>query len=242
MEVYRWVLGPLRSNCYLFANSGEAVIIDPGWHEGVDEIIRFVEASNLKVKAIIATHGHFDHVSGVSAIKNVLNAPFLMHPADVEMARRAHKSAYRYLGVEPPETPEPEGILKEDVTIKVGSVELRVMETPGHTPGSVTLIAPGEILVGDLLLEAARMASLTALAFKTPVALTGDTLFKGTIGRVDLPGSSPSDMMVSLRKLIMLPPETIIYPGHGPPTTLKEELQSNSYLKMIVKEKKKASK
>ncbi|MDM7275450.1 MAG: MBL fold metallo-hydrolase [Thermoprotei archaeon] len=231
-------MSPLRSNCYLLANSGEAVIIDPGWHEGVDEVIRFVEARSLKVKAVLATHGHFDHVSGVSTVKSVFNAPFLIHPADVEIARRAHKSAFRYLGVEPPEIPEPDGGLREDTTIKVGSVELRVMETPGHTPGSVTLIAPGEVLIGDLLLEAARIASLTSPAFKTPVALTGDTLFKGSIGRVDLPGSSLSDMIVSLRKISMLPPETIIYPGHGPQTTLKEELQGNPHLTMLLGKRK----
>ncbi|MFN4046232.1 MAG: MBL fold metallo-hydrolase [Acidilobaceae archaeon] len=234
MNVYRWALGPLRSNCYLVVDGGEAVIVDPGWHEGVGEIIRFVEAGGLKVKAILATHGHFDHVSGVSTVKSVFNVPFLMHPADVEIARRAHKSAFGYLGVEPPEVPEPDGGLREDTVIKVGGIELRVLETPGHTPGSVTIIAPGEILIGDLLLEAARIASLTSLAFKTPVALTGDTLFKGTIGRADLPGSSPSDMIVSLRKISMLPPETIIYPGHGPQTTLREELQGNPHLIMLL--------
>jgi len=231
LEVSRWALGPLRSNCYLASHMGEAVIIDPGWHEDVGVVIEEVKRRGLKVKAIIATHGHFDHVSGVAIVKRELGAPFAIHPADLELARRASRTAYRYIGVEPPEVPEPDLLLKEGDVIEVGGLKLRIMETPGHTPGSITILGGIEAFTGDALIEAYRVISRT---YMEPIAFTGDTLFKGTIGRVDLPGSSPSKMVESLRKLASLDPRTIIYPGHGPPTTLREELENNQYLKTLI--------
>jgi Zn-dependent hydrolases, including glyoxylases len=226
--VSRWALGPLRSNCYLVSAGGEAVIIDPGWHEDVDVVLEEVRARGLKVKIVIATHGHFDHVAGVSIVKRVLAVPFAMHQADVDIARRAHRSAYRYIGVEPPEVPEPDMLLKEGDVVEIGGVRLRILETPGHTPGSITVVGNLEAFTGDLLMEAYRALSKT---YTEPVAFTGDTLFKGTIGRVDLPGSSPTQMILSLRKIARLNARTTIYPGHGPPTTLAEELENNQYLK-----------
>jgi len=228
LEVSRWALGPLRSNCYLVSAGGEAVIIDPGWHEDVDVVLEEVRARGLKVKIVIATHGHFDHVAGVSIVKRVLAVPFAMHQADVDIARRAHRSAYRYIGVEPPEVPEPDMLLKEGDVVEIGGVRLRILETPGHTPGSITVVGNLEAFTGDLLMEAYRALSKT---YTEPVAFTGDTLFKGTIGRVDLPGSSPTQMILSLRKIARLNARTTIYPGHGPPTTLAEELENNQYLK-----------
>ncbi|MEM0366097.1 MAG: MBL fold metallo-hydrolase [Acidilobaceae archaeon] len=230
--VHRWALGPLRANCYVIVSSGEAIIVDPGWHEDVIDIIRFIDSNKLKIKGIIATHGHFDHVSGVSIVKNYTNAPFMIHEGDLEIARRAHRSAYRYIGVEPPQVPEPDILVSERFTVEIGDVKLRVIETPGHTMGSISIVAPGEVFTGDLLLEASRAISRTA--YDIPVVLTGDTLFKGTIGRVDLPGSSPQSMISSLRKLSKLPLKTIIYPGHGPETTLEEEIKNNQYLRAVL--------
>jgi len=231
LEVARWTLGPLRSNCYLVSSGGEAIIIDPGWHEDVGVVLDEVKRRGLKVNVIIATHGHFDHVVGVPIVKKELSAPFAIHGADVDIARRAHRSAYRYLGVEPPEVPEPDMLLKEGDTVEVGGVKLRILETPGHTPGSITIVGEVEAFTGDLLMEAHRALSKT---YTEPIAFTGDTLFKGTIGRVDLPGSSPKQMIESLRKIARLNPRTTIYPGHGPPTTLNEELKNNQYLKVAL--------
>mgnify|MGYP001770622543 CR=1 FL=1 len=234
LEVTRWVLGPLRSNCYLISSRGEAVIVDPGWHEDVGVVVDEVRRRGLKVKAVIATHGHFDHVSGVAIVKRELGAPFAIHEADVGLARRAHRSAYRYLGVEPPEVPEPDILLKEGDVVEVGGVKLRILETPGHTPGSITILGELEAFVGDILMEAHRAMAKT---YAEPIAFTGDTLFKGTIGRVDLPGSSPNSMIESLRKLARLDPRTIIYPGHGPQTTLAEELENNQYLRAALEDR-----
>ncbi len=235
LEVTKWMLGPLKSNCYLVSFRGEAIIVDPGWHEDVGIVLEEVERRRLKVKIIIATHGHFDHVSGVHIVKSILRTPFAMHQADIDIARRAHKSAYRYLGVEPPQIPEPDILLKEGDVIEIGGIKLKILETPGHTPGSITITGNLKAFTGDLLMEAYRALSKT---YAEAVAFTGDTLFKGTIGRVDLPGSSPTQMIISLRKIARLNPKTIVYPGHGPSTTLEEELKNNQYLKAALEDDK----
>jgi len=211
-EILRWILGPLRSNCYIISSGGEAVVIDPGWHEGVEEVVSIARRRSLDVVAIIATHGHFDHVSGVSIIKRDLGGEFMIHEGDYEIAIRAPASALRLTGVEPPRVPEPDRFLREGDAIRVGDIILRIMETPGHTMGSITILT-----------ETIGM-----------VSFTGDTLFRGTIGRVDLPGSSPKMMRESLRRLARLPRETRIYPGHGPESTIGEELENNQYLQAVL--------
>jgi len=212
--VYRLALGPLMSNCYLLRSGGEAVVIDPGWHEGLEPVLEIVRGSGLRVRAIIATHGHFDHVSGVAIVKRAFNAPFMIHREDVELAMRAHRSAQRLTGAEPPQVPEPDATLAEGDVVEVGDLELRILEIPGHTVGSIAIYIAGGL--------------------GRPVVFTGDTLFKGSIGRVDLPGSAPEKMASSLRKLAALPRDAIVYPGHGPETTIGDEVEENQYLRAVL--------
>lgn len=216
--VRRFVLGPLRSNCYLVYSEGEAAIIDPGWHEGLEPLLGIVGKMGLRVNAIIATHGHFDHVSGVTVIKRVLSAPFMIHGGDLELAMTAHRFAYTLTGVEPPQVPEPDTILGEGDAVEVGSLRLRVLEVPGHTGGSIAIYIDRD----------------PSLGVERPVLFAGDTLFRGSIGRVDLPGSAPEKMASSLRRLASLPRDTIVYPGHGPETSIGVEVDSNQYLKAIL--------
>ncbi|MCX8196106.1 MAG: MBL fold metallo-hydrolase [Acidilobaceae archaeon] len=218
----RFELGPLRANCYILEHGGEALVIDPGWPYGLEEVLRRVK----RVKAIVATHGHFDHVGGVALAKEITGAPFAIHERDVELARRARELTLRYLGVEVPEVPPPDFTLREGEAIEVGGLEVRVIETPGHTMGSISLLIPQGVFVGDLLIASKRALSMTSYG----AVFTGDTLFRGTVGRVDLPHSSAELMRESLRKLASLPRETVVYPGHGPPTTIGEELEHNPYL------------
>ncbi|MET1128249.1 MAG: MBL fold metallo-hydrolase [Thermoproteota archaeon] len=204
--VERFELGPLGTNCYLVYSGNEAIVIDPGWPTGIEEVASRVKQLELHVKAIVATHGHPDHVLGASEAKRLLGAPFLIHRADAEMALRAREAAEALLGVKlKHEVPAPDGYLDEGDTIEIGGVRLRVLWMPGHSPGSIVLYGGGAAFVGDLV-------------------------FRGSIGRVDLPGASPHDMARSLRRLAELPGSTTLYPGHGPATTLAAELETNALL------------
>ncbi|MCE4617488.1 MAG: MBL fold metallo-hydrolase [Desulfurococcales archaeon] len=210
VEITRFELGPLASNCYLAHNRNEGILIDPGWPYGIERITEYAENYGVKVKAIVATHGHFDHVLGVSRAKDLFEAPFLMHRADEQLALNAREAAMLMLGIPLGEqVPPPDDYLEEGSTITFGGIDLVVLWTPGHSPGSITLYTRGYAFVGDLL-------------------------FKGSIGRVDLPGASPEIMRRSLRRLIELPADTILYPGHGPSTTLREELDENIVLKLFL--------
>ncbi|MCE4613799.1 MAG: MBL fold metallo-hydrolase [Desulfurococcales archaeon] len=210
VEVARFTLSPLRSNCYVISSNREAVVIDPGWRQGLESVIEYIDSNGLRVTGIIATHGHFDHVMGVNALREATGAGFKIHELDVGLIEVSARRAEELLGLKLEEPPEPDGTLREGDKIRVGSVELEVIHTPGHTRGSITL-------VWDKL------------------AFTGDTLFKGTIGRIDLPESSPKKMEESLRKLLQLSLQTTIYPGHGPPTTVTEEKAQNPFLARIAR-------
>ena len=162
---------------------------------------------NLRVYAVLATHGHFDHVLGVDAVKRVLGAPFYMHGGDVRIAEET-LSWYSRVSGETVGRLEVDRELPGDCTLRFGTLELRVIHTPGHTPGSVSIYVP----------------SLQAL-------FSGDTLFAGTVGRTDLPGGSERALAESIRKIFRtLPLDTYVHPGHGPPTTLRRELRANPFV------------
>ena len=208
MRVERFVLGPLETNCYLIYDKGEAIIVDPGWHEGVELIINRVKTLGLRVKALIATHGHFDHIAGAVQAMKLLGyrVPFLIHEGDAPLLESAGAVAREWLGVSI-EVPEPDRFIDENTTLKVGNEELQVIHTPGHSPGSIVLVG-------------------------SRYAITGDTIFAGSVGRTDLPGASWAKLKESLRRLAnMLPPATVLYPGHGPYTTLDDELAWNPFLR-----------
>jgi hydroxyacylglutathione hydrolase len=201
MQIKAFNVGVLSTNCYVVncPETKEAIIIDPGFdasHEA-EQIVRYVESAALKVKFIVNTHGHSDHIRGNRVLKKKYGVPVCIHEYD------AH--CLNGLG----ENIAPANImLEEKDLLKFGQMKLKVMHTPGHTPGGVSLV--GENLV-----------------------FTGDTLFSGGIGRIDFPGGSERDMKLSLEKLLCLPDNYVVYPGHGGFSTIGEEKRFNLFLRWL---------
>jgi hydroxyacylglutathione hydrolase len=208
-------VGMLQCNCSIIGDpvSREALVVDPG--DEVNRILDLLGRHKLTVKAIVSTHAHIDHVGGLSKLHQYTGAPVLMHRDDLPLYQAMEMQA-SFLGVHPPELTEIDQLLKEGDSLHWGSFEAQVMHTPGHTPGSVSLYLPHEA------------GKVTVLA---PQLFSGDTLFAGSIGRTDLWGGSLEQIMKSLRtKLMGLPDETIVHPGHGPATTIGQERQLNPFL------------
>lgn len=191
MKVDKIVVGPLKTNCYCVFSDKEAVIIDPGGNK--EKILKYVEGYN--VRAIIGTHGHFDHVLEAEQVKRIVGAPFLIHRADIDVMDifRTYFPGGK--------TPEPDGFIDEGDIIRVGNTKLIVLHTPGHSPGSICIYDS-----------------------ENKIVFTGDTLFKGAFGRTDLPFSSPQQIFDSLRKIFRLfTDDYVVYPGHGKSTTIGAE-------------------
>lgn len=192
MTVKKLVIGSLGTNCYLVWDTDlNGIIIDPG--SAGDFIIQKITDLRLKPKLIVATHEHFDHVLAAQELKLTLSIPFLIHRADLFLLKRAQESAKHFLGFTEGLPAEADKFIKEGNRIRFGNETLKVIETPGHTPGSVCLYGNG-------------------------VLFSGDTLFADGVGRTDFSYSSPKDLQKSLVKLSKLPPNTIVYPGHGEET------------------------
>ena len=200
-------LGILEANCYLVYDeaSGEGVIVDPGGD--TTPLRKEIEQRRVTIKAILNTHGHFDHSAGNAELAS-FDVPLGIHPDDQDMLAEGGGAAW--FGFPAVPAMRPTLALTEGFEYTVGNLRMRVLETPGHTPGSVCLYLPEE----------------NAL-------LTGDTLFADGIGRSDLPGGDPRALTASLARLLTLPPETVIYPGHGPTSTLAQEKRHNPWLKWI---------
>ncbi|HWR97963.1 MAG TPA: MBL fold metallo-hydrolase, partial [Candidatus Methanoperedens sp.] len=187
--------GPVATNVYLVVDeqAAEAVAIDPGG--AVGEIVAFLRDGGLHLAAIVNTHGHFDHVSGNRALREATGAPIMMHVADAALAARAAALAV-FVRRAGEDSPAPDRLLEEGDEVRAGALSLRVLHTPGHTPGGITLAGCGAAFCGDLLSAAGP-------------GLTG------------LPGCSPPLLFASIRQRIFsLPGETLLYPGHGPRTTV----------------------
>jgi hydroxyacylglutathione hydrolase len=200
-------LGILEANCYLVYDEagGEGVVVDPGGD--TTALRREIERRHVTLTAILNTHGHFDHSAGNAELAS-FNVPLGIHPNDCDLLAEGGGAAWFDFPQAPPMQP---GImLTEGFEYAAGRLRLRVLETPGHTPGSVCFY----------------IAEENAL-------LTGDTLFAGGIGRSDLPGGDPRTLTTSLTRLLTLPTETVIYPGHGPTSTLAHEKRHNPWLKLI---------
>ncbi len=209
-------VGLLQCNCSVVGDreAREAIVIDPG--DEVERILEIIARHDLKVRAIVNTHAHIDHVGGLRKMQQFTAAPVLMHPDDLELYRRLDIQA-AWIGLRAPEKTEVDVLLREGDGVRWGRYEARVMHTPGHTRGSVSLYLPS-----DSLQPVAQPAKLFA----------GDTLFAGSIGRTDLWGGSFDDIMRSIHaKLLALPDDTLVYPGHGPATTIGRERETNPFLR-----------
>src|SRR5437763_5777087 len=234
-------VGMLQCNCSIIGDplTREALVVDPG-----DEVTRILELRGrrrLTVKAIVSTHAHIDHVGGLSKLHQYTGAPVLMHRDDLPLYQAMDMQA-SFLGVLPPDVTEIDQLLKEGDVLRWGSLEAQVIHTPGHTPGSVSLYLPhdaGKISLTDKGVnrsEASQKAPFEKTdseknEIRVPQLLAGDTLFAGSIGRTDLWGGSMEEIMDSLRsKLMQLPDETIVHPGHGPTTTIGRERETNPFL------------
>jgi glyoxylase-like metal-dependent hydrolase (beta-lactamase superfamily II) len=200
------VVGVFAENCWVIGSrrTGEAICIDPG--DQPEEILALARDMGLRIKTIANSHAHLDHILGVRGVQEATSASFLLHPQDLEIARTSAEHAERWLGrpVEPP--PEPDGLLADGDEVDVAGVKLKVIHTPGHTQGSVAFYTEGMLF-------------------------SGDTLFRGSIGRTDLPGGDYEQEMSSIiDKLLALPDETVVLPGHMDETRIGHERQTNPFV------------
>jgi hydroxyacylglutathione hydrolase len=208
MILETFTVGPLQCNCVILGDerSGSAIVVDPG--DEVERIVAALQRRGLRAVAIVATHAHIDHVGALADLKKQTGAPARLHEADVPLYEELALQA-QWLGIEPPSMTTIDAGLDESTGIAFGTSKLDVLHTPGHSPGSVSFILPSEV----------------------PMLLSGDSLFAGSIGRTDLWGGSFDELMSSIRKKLMtLPDETTVLPGHGPKTTIGEERRSNPFL------------
>lgn len=199
--IERIVVGYLETNCYIFADleKKEAALIDPG-SNGI-RIKKEVEKHNLLVKCIINTHGHGDHISSNGRFK----APIYIHRMDADFLINAKLNMSASFGFSI-KSPEANRVLDDGDIIEIGDLKLKVIHTPGHTPGSISLLGDG-------------------------IVFTGDTLFMGGVGRTDFPYGSEEKLICSIReKLLVLDDKTIVYPGHGPSTTIGQERLANGFV------------
>ena len=245
-------VGMLQCNCSIIGDplTREALVVDPG--DEVTRILDLLGRRRLTVKAIVSTHAHIDHVGGLSKLHQYTGAPVLMHRDDLPLYQAMDMQA-SFLGVLPPDLTEVDQLLKEGDVLHWGSLEAQVIHTPGHTPGSVSLYLPhdaGKISLTDKNAKPdatpgagragdptetektdAEKTDAEKTEIRVPQLLSGDTLFAGSIGRTDLWGGSLEEIMDSLRdKLMQLPDETIVHPGHGPMTTIGRERETNPFL------------
>jgi hydroxyacylglutathione hydrolase len=217
-------VGLLQCNCSIIGDplTREALVIDPG--DEVTRILELLGRHKLTVKAIVSTHAHIDHVGGLSKLRKYTGAPILMHREDLPLYQGMEVQA-AFLGVPTPEIADVDQLLKEGDALSWGSFAANVIHTPGHTPGSVCLYLPKECKGADDANEG------SAIALPVPRLFAGDTLFAGSIGRTDLWGGSMEQISDSLRgKLMQLPDDTVVYPGHGALTTIGRERETNPFL------------
>lgn len=196
-NIFTLTLGQMESNCYLlFDNKNNALIIDPG--DEADFISQKISDMKLKPVMIVATHGHFDHIMAVLSLKLVFKIPFIIHENDLFLVKKMHDNARHFLNIETGPVPTPDKFINNNNLNLLTDFGLEIMETPGHTPGSICLY------------------------LKTQNSLfSGDTYFdKGIYGRTDFSYSSAIELRESLTKIYQLPKNTVIYPGHGPTVQL----------------------
>ncbi len=200
-------VGMLQCNCSIFGDEAthEAIVIDPG--DEIDRILAILAKHALKVKAIIITHAHIDHIGGAAKLKAATGAPVYMNQRDQELYDGLEVQA-GWLGMRTPERTVIDAVADEGSSVKLGDADFHILETPGHTQGSVSVWIPSEQKL-----------------------VAGDTLFRDSIGRTDLPGGDSRQILRSIHgKLMPLPEEAIVVPGHGPNTTIGREKELNPFL------------
>ena len=200
-------VGPLQCNCSIFGDEAqrEAIVVDPG--DNVDKILAVLKKHGLKVKAIVITHAHIDHIGGAAKLKAATGAPVLMNARDRELYDHLDVQA-AWLGMENPERTEIDAEARDGVTLTLGDATFQILETPGHTQGSVSIWIPSQNKL-----------------------VAGDTLFRDSIGRTDLPGGDGRQILRSIKnQLLPLPDDAMVIPGHGPLTTLGREKDRNPFL------------
>jgi len=208
VEIRTFAGGGFGENTYLAVceATGSAIAVDPGG--GAHDLVRFVAGRDLTLEAIVLTHAHLDHVEGVDVVRGADAAlPIYLHPADLELYRSLPEQAAMF-GLRASPQPDPTDELVPGQRLRFGDAGFDVRFAPGHAPGHVILVSEGDGL-----------------------ALVGDVVFQGSIGRTDLPGGDLATLMRSIREEVLsLPDATVLYPGHGPPTTVGDERRMNPFL------------
>ena len=209
MKIDWRTVGAFQENSYLVVDTAtqRAVLVDPG--DEPEQIIQMVRASGAALDAIWLTHAHIDHIGAIAPVKRVWDVPIYLHPADKPLYDRGAIQAGAY-GLPFEQPPDPDHDLADGDVLSVGSLQFDVLHVPGHAPGHVAFIGGGQMLGGDLL-------------------------FAGSIGRTDLPLSDPDRMIESLERVAGLPDETLVYPGHGPTTSIGRERATNPFLTGVVR-------
>ncbi|MDA3787729.1 MAG: MBL fold metallo-hydrolase [Desulfobacula sp.] len=206
MIIKKLEVGPIMANCFILGceSTKEAVVIDPG--DDADRILMELSKSELKVKYLINTHGHFDHVGANKRMKEVTGAQLAIHPEDEPMLNELSHSALMF-GLSAENSPPADILLKDGDEISFGEITLKVIHTPGHSKGGICLYTKGHLF-------------------------SGDTLFAGSIGRTDLPGGDYDTLISNIKgKLLHFDEDTIVYTGHGPETTIGNEKRMNPFLR-----------
>lgn len=204
MKVRCIAVGPLQVNCYLAAceRTGDAVAIDPG--DEAPLIVEAIDRGGFTLRHVLLTHCHADHVGGINGLVEKHPAPIAMHEADRSMLESAVEHG-RLFGLQIEAPPPPDNYLVEGDLVKFGEESLKVLHTPGHSPGGICFLGAAEIFVGD-------------------------TLFAGSIGRFDFPGGSYETLIEGISsKILTLPEDVIVYPGHGPATNVGQEKRTNPF-------------
>jgi len=200
-------VGPLQCNCSVIGDetTHEAMVIDPG--DDIEDVLMLVRKHSLQVKQIVITHAHIDHVGGAMKLRAVTGAPIILNQNDYALLKMLDMQA-AWIGMASPGKVDIDQSVGQDETIRAGSLNATVLHTPGHTEGSICLYFPAE-----------------------KILIAGDTLFAGSIGRTDLPGGSFQKIIRSLHERVLaLPDDTVVVPGHGPKTSIGDERETNPFL------------
>jgi glyoxylase-like metal-dependent hydrolase (beta-lactamase superfamily II) len=205
MKLESIIVGPLAVNCYIISKGGRAVIVDPGGHS--DNIIKYLEKEGLTPSAIVNTHGHFDHIGSVAQLKENYYIPFMLHEDDEFLCSHGAQTSMMF-GFEEMSNPAVDSYLEDGQELDIDGIKIKVIHTPGHSPGGVCLYIE-----------------------EIQSVITGDTIFLESVGRSDFPYASTEQLLHSIsQKVFKLPDETKVFPGHGPSSSIGHEKKFNPFL------------